>query len=287
MNSVTQSGYPVPAFPAMRSLTQADSALLADLCARHPIRLLTPRLNIDLYGFQGPTLRSWGAFLPDGVTMIGLLFRLNNTMIAVDAEGACSAAFTAIIDAETGVAGIRGSVEVVSGIQAGLKRYTPTDWEDSYFLRLMRPPACPPETLALARRASMDDLDKLAALYAEAGTMYRSRANVATKLVETRVYVVEEPALGRRPVRIASCALLSPEGYDAGLIGGVFTLPAARGKGYAAAVVSALSLALQNDGKLSCLFYENPIAGRVYRRLGFEEYDRWAVLYLAPRQDRR
>lgn len=277
--------HPLSASPVVRPLTDADAPAFADLCARHPLRLLTPRLNIETYGFQGPILRSWGAFTAD--TMVGLLFRLNNTMIAVDADGSCSSVFSAAIDAESAVAGIRGSVEVVSGIQAGMRRYTPTDWEDSYFMRLLHPPACPAETIALARRARPDDIDMLSALYAEAGTMYRSRANVAAKLAETRVFIVEEPALGRRSARIASCALLSPEGNDAALIGGVFTLPAARGKGYAAACVSALSRDVQKDGKLPCLFYENPVAGRIYRRLGFEECGRWAVLYLGSRQERR
>ena len=74
------------------------------------------------------------------------------------------------------------------------------------------------------------------------------------------------------------------EGTDAGLIGGVFTAASARGRGYASACTAALSLDLQRDGKLPCLFYENPAAGRVYRRLGFEEAGQWAVLYLnAPK----
>ena len=270
-----------------RALTPADAPAFAALCARYLTRLLTPRLNIEQYGFQSPVVQSWGAFTSQEREMTGLLYRLNNTMIAVDGDGSCAALFSAVIESESGVAGVRGTVEVVSGIQAGLRSYTPADWEDSYFLRLLRPPAIPPETLALARRATSADLINLAALYAEAGTMYRTRSNVATKLAESRVFVVEEPPLGRRPARIVSTALLNVEGSDAGLIGGVFTLPAARGKGYAAACVGELSLDLQRDKKLPCLFYENPIAGRVYRRMGYEESGRWAVLYLAPRQGTR
>ena len=133
----------------------------------------------------------------------------------------------------------------------------------------------------------MRDIEMLARLYQDAGAMYRSRANVAAKLAESRVFVVEEPALGRRPARIASCALLSPEGSDAGLIGGVYTMPAARNKGYAAACVSALAEDIQRDSKLPVLFYENPVAGSLYRRLGFEECGRWGVLYLGCSQDRR
>src|SRR5690348_17010935 len=136
----------------VRPLTPGDAPAFARLCERHPLRFLTPRLNIEAHGFQGPVLRSWGAFDPAGAEMLGILFRFTNTVVAVDADGACAPAFAAVIDRETGIAGIRGAVETVSGLQAALRRYTPADWEDSFFLRLLRPPACPPETLALARR---------------------------------------------------------------------------------------------------------------------------------------
>lgn len=265
-----------------RPLTSSDAPALERLCMQHPLRFLTPRINIEYYGYDGPVVRSWGAFTTKGAEMVGLLLRFRNTVVAVDADGESAPALAAVIDAESGIAGVRGTIETVSAIQAAVRRYVPTDWEDSYFLRLLHPPDCPPATLALARCAGPGDLDKLAALYAQAGMMYRTRDNVAAKLAETRVFVVEEPAADSRPERIVSCALLNVEGHDAGLIGGVFTLFEARGRGYATACTAALSLDLQRDGKLPCLFYENPVAGGVYRRLGFEDAGRWAVLYLSP-----
>ncbi|HZO89024.1 MAG TPA: GNAT family N-acetyltransferase [Chthonomonadaceae bacterium] len=284
MNPGTSATSERPTPLAVRQLTARDAPAFEALCAREPLRLLTPRMNIEKYGLENPTVRAWGAFAgaaPDA-PMQGVLLRFGNIAIAVDSDGTCGPAFARVIDTDAGVAGVRGAVETVRALRDALRRYTPTDWEDSPFLCLTRPPACPPETLALARRARPDDLDKLAALYAGAGTMYRSRANVAAKLAETRVFVVEEPTTSRRMARIASCALLNVEGRDAGLIGGVYTLPEARGKGYASACTAALSLDLQRDGKLPCLFYENPVAGRVYRRLGFEDAGQWAVLYLSP-----
>jgi len=276
--------------PHVRPLAGSDMPAFLDLCSRHQTRFITPRLNVETYGFDGPVLHAWGAFGSEGSStrgiMLGLLFRLNNTMIAVDADGACSASFCKVIDSELGIAGIRGTAELVSGLRLGIRRYRAAEWEDSYLMKLTRPPACTHERIAIARRASIRDLDMLAQLYQDAGTMYRSRPNVASKLAESRVFVVEEPALGRRAARIAACALLSPEGTDAGLIGGVYTMPAARNKGYAAACVSALAADIQRDGKLPVLFYENPIAGALYRKLGFEECGRWGVLYLGCTQDR-
>ena len=267
---------------AVRPLAATDAPAFRAMCARYPMRTLTPRLNLEAHGFQGSVVRSWGAFNDSSDELFGLLLRYGNTAVAVDRDGSCATAFARIIDQERNIAGVRGSIAIVEGIQALLRRYVPTDWENSYFLILRREPVITQETLAMARQATSADVGMLAELYAGAGAMYRSRANVAAKLVETRVFVVEEPALGKRPRRIASCALLNVEGSDAGLIGGVYTLPSARGKGYAAACTALLCIDLRRAVKLPCLFYENPIAGKVYRRLGFEDASRWGVLYLAP-----
>jgi predicted GNAT family acetyltransferase len=267
---------------AARPLMEADWPAFRAMCGRLPMRTLTPRLNIEVHGFQGPVVRSWGVFDERHEELTGLLLRYGNTAVAVDRDGSCAPAFARIIDSERNIAGVRGSVEVVGGVQALLRRYSPKDWEDSYFLVLRGMPRAPLSGSQVARRAVASDLDRLADLYSGAGAMYRSRSNVAAKLSETRVFVVEEPASGKRPARIASCALLNVEGSDAGLIGGVYTLPSSRGKGYAAACTALLASDLLQDNKTPCLFYENPIAGKVYRRLGFEDASRWAVLYLAP-----
>ncbi len=270
-----------------RPLRETDRGLLDDLFARFPVRFLTPRLNIERYGLDGPVIRAWGATRNSGDSpLYGLMFRLNNTIIAVDANGSCAAAFCRVLDTEIGVAGVRGSIELVEGIRDLVRFYQPGDLERSTCMWLRQPPFIDDVPIEAARRATMGDIDLLSAMYREAGPMYRSRANVAEKLADSRVFVVEEPELGRRAARICSCALLAPEGGDAGLVAGVYTLHAARNRGYAAAVVGALSLDLQKDHKLPVLFYENPIAGRVYSRLGYEPCDDWGVLYLTRRISR-
>jgi uncharacterized protein len=268
-----------------RPLTVADAPAFAALCACDPARFLLPRLNIERHGFDSPGLRVWGAFPADASpAMHGVLMRFTNTLVAADTNGDCGPAFAQIADNESGLAGVRGAAETVQSIAAALRAYVSTDQEESIFMCLLRPPSCAPERLTKARRATCEDLNKLAYLYANAGNMYRSRAGVEAKLTSERVFVVEEPATFRRPDRIVSCALINVEGREAGVIGGVFTLPEARGKGYASACTAALALDLQHDGKMPCLFYENPVAGRVYRNLGFEAAGRWTVLYLASRR---
>jgi uncharacterized protein len=264
----------------IRPLTDEDGDAFARLCAQDYWRYLTLRLNVEAHGLHGPIVRGWGAFWEGSPELAGVMLRYGNTAILADADGATASGFATVIDEEEGIAGVRGTLDVVRAVRRLLRRYAPTGIENSVFMRLACAPYCPSQTLARSRKAGPEDLDLLAELYAGAWSMYRSRSNVAAKLRESRVFVVEEPAAGRQPHRIASCALLNVEGIDAGLIGGVYTLNAARGRGYAAACTAALSLDLLREGKVPCLFYENPVAGRVYERLGFEVMGQWAVLYL-------
>jgi hypothetical protein len=42
--------------------------------------------------------------------------------------------------------------------------------------------------------------------------------------------------------------------------------------------LSSLCRDLLGEGKTLCLFYDNPRAGSVYHRLGFETIDQWLML---------
>ena len=269
----------------LRLLGPGDREAFERLCARDRVRFLTVRLNVEARGLGSAELPAWGVFDADGAALRGIALRHNSTIIAADADGGCGPVFAALVDAEPGLAGARGTRATMQAIRKSLQVYRPGHWDDSICMLLDRPPDCPPERMALARPAVPADLDSLAQLYAGAGIMYRSRVNVAAKLEKRdRVLVIETPLRGGRGRRIVSCALINVEGAEAGLIGGVYTLPEMRGRGYAASCVSALCRDLQADGKTPCLFYENPVAGRLYRRLGFVEVGQWSVLYLAMRR---
>lgn len=268
----------------VRMLDDVDRPAVNAFLRREPLRFLSLRINLEFYGFRSNVVRIWGAASPNTGEVLGMGLRFSNTLILADHEGRSATVFAEWIDSERNLVGVRGTEPTVSLIGQNLQRLAAGDREKSVAMILRRTPFCPPEILSLARPATPDDLDKLAELYGQAGHMYRSRANLELKLRVGRMYVVEEAETFGRPARFAACALLNSEGTDAGLIGGVFTLPDARGKGYASACTAALCRDLQSRGKMPHLFYENPIAGRVYRKLGFEQIDQWGVLYLVNRK---
>ncbi len=237
--------------------------------------MLTSKMHVEGYGIDRPGFPFWGA-QSSGGALIGVAFRLGNTMIVADSDGSCAECFADLIDGGKCLAGARGSLPLLQGLASRLRSVRVSRLELSYLMRLDAPPPPGVASIGETRRATMEDLDPLAALYVTAGPMYRARSNISERLLTGRVFITPEPGATDR---VVSCAVLNVEGASAALLGGVFTTPAWRGRGFAAACTASLSADLQASSILPTLFYENPIAGRVYSRLGYRQCGEWGVLY--------
>ena len=73
-----------------------------------------------------------------------------------------------------------------------------------------------------------------------------------------------------------SMAMTTVERSKFAMVVSVCTRAEYRGRGYAGALMTALCEELEQEGKTAVLFYSNPVAGRIYRALGFEEIGRWS-----------
>ena len=124
------------------------------------------------------------------------------------------------------------------------------------------------------RRGSMTDHSALVQLYADAGGMARTAASVERPLKDTRLWLAEADG------EILSAALTNAEIANAAMIGGVYTPPSQRGRGLSQAVCSALCADLLAVGKQPVLYWDNPAAGRVYRKLGFQARGQWRAVWL-------
>ena len=77
---------------------------------------------------------------------------------------------------------------------------------------------------------------------------------------------------------LVSCAQTTAANSQSAMVSGVATHPGARGRGYASAAVSELCRDAFSSGKTYlCLFYDNPDAGRIYARIGFEPAGQYAI----------
>jgi len=82
----------------------------------------------------------------------------------------------------------------------------------------------------------------------------------------------------REDGQIVACAGTTAENSRSAMVVGVATAPDRRGRGYATRLVSRLCALHQAEGRDTlCLFYDNPAAGSIYRRLGFTDVGTWVM----------
>jgi N-acetylglutamate synthase-like GNAT family acetyltransferase len=161
----------------------------------------------------------------------------------------------------------------VQPILARLERYAVRELHASYYCRLpldtpLPPPAWP------TRQATAADVQALVELYATAGIMRRDADSLRGALQRDHIALTEAGG------KIVSAALTTTETSSAAMIGGVFTPAPWRKRGYASAALTRLCAELLAQGKQPCLFYDNPAAGVIYRRLGFEDIGPWNLVFL-------
>jgi predicted GNAT family acetyltransferase len=79
--------------------------------------------------------------------------------------------------------------------------------------------------------------------------------------------------------RLVATASTSAANSQSAMVVAVATREGYRQNGFATAAVEELCKASLKEGKrFLCLFYDNPKAGRIYRRIGFEECGEYAML---------
>lgn len=76
---------------------------------------------------------------------------------------------------------------------------------------------------------------------------------------------------------IVSSATLTAENSINGMIIGVSTAEKYRRKGYAKVCMNALCKEIIESRKTAILFYNNEDAGKLYKKIGFKEINRWAI----------
>ncbi|MBO3444755.1 GNAT family N-acetyltransferase [Clostridium sp. CCUG 7971] len=88
-----------------------------------------------------------------------------------------------------------------------------------------------------------------------------------------RIYYIEN-----ENKEIVSVAQTAAENSKSAMVVGVATREDYRNKGLLSKCLSRLCNDLLNENKTLCLFYDNPKAGRIYHRLGFETIGKWTML---------
>lgn len=258
----------------IRLLTARDERLLHAWLMHDPLYNLFMVGNLEVLGIDAEGLDFWGEFAPGGA-LIGVAMRYHGGWCFDLGDDCVWDRFAALIDDDPDSQAVNGHPRQVNPIVARLQRYTVHETHASYYCQLPLD-ATLPDPAWPTRHATLDDVDALVELYATAGMMQRDAARIRRTLAGGRIFVTQVEA------QIVSAALTNTEASAAAMIGGVFTPAPWRDRGYASAAMAHLCAELLAEAKQPCLFYDNPAAGIIYRRLGFRDIGPWNLTRLEP-----
>ncbi|HBP37412.1 MAG TPA: hypothetical protein DD640_01465 [Clostridiales bacterium] len=183
------------------------------------------------------------------------------------------------------------NLRILSGKQSVIDRLRPHlpgfKWRNSFLMKLSRadlkdsaaedPP--PPQDVVI-RRTAAGDVPALADFIA--GIAEFSRQGSRAEQVAELQAVVDSGSnhyfIAEHQGQIIADAGTTAENSLSAMVVAVATRPDWRNRGLASRLVSALAADRLSGGReYLCLFYDNPAAGKIYRRLGFQDAGQWAM----------
>lgn len=263
----------------IRLLTESDRAMTKAFLTVAPHSTLYMLGNLEKLGFADPICTFWGDVEPahQGGCLRGVLNRYMTGWTVYGTGAADWAGLASIVDEHpAGASRLQDNPGGIASFLPYLQRYQPIKIEIEEIMVLkpadFRPVAAP--IGVVVRRGTDADLDRLIAFYANAEHMTRSPAAVERPLRDTRLWLAETAG------KLVATALTNAETETLAMIGGVYTPPVARGRGFSQAVCSALCADLMADQKQPVLYWGTPAAGAVYRKLGFCATGQWRSVWL-------
>jgi predicted GNAT family acetyltransferase len=227
--------------------------------------------DIECYGLDDPNLDLW---VEDRGGIAAALLRYYGSFI-VYSPGGSDARHAARIMRDSGFGMLSGRPEYVQPVieQLGLVQ----EMHMNVFMSLLPGSLRPIENGRGSIKVDKDNIDR----HIDGIVALRQRIPEFTMGVNVDA-LREELRRGFRRIFIAaedgqtvSMAMTAVERRQAAMIVSVCTLAEYRGRGYAPALMTALCRELEAEGKTVLLFYNNPVAGRIYSALGFEDIGRW------------
>jgi uncharacterized protein len=131
-------------------------------------------------------------------------------------------------------------------------------------------------TDAEIKAATLEDVDRIIEIRKSIEEFHirgdaRDMLKQAMETKTGRTYYTEDQGV------VTAAVSTTAENSISAMIVGVCTLKDYRRQGLATAIMQKLFKVVLDEGKTLCLFYDNPEAGRIYKRLGFKDIGKWTM----------
>ena len=258
----------------IRRLTKEDHSNCLALLTPYAAENLFIIGDIEAFGYDQPFQKLWGDFSESG-ELRAVLLKYEKNYIPYAAGAFNAKGFAEVISLDTDFLMMSGLKRVTSQIQPHISHSVRSNRE-LFYAKCGSLEKLALDNLENVKTATLSDLEKIHSLHGEidefeSGETVEEKRRNQEKGV-SRTYYIEQDG---KPVSAASTAA---ENSESAMIVGVCTLPNYKRKGYATTCMSKLCYDVLSEGKALCLFYDNPEAGTIYKRIGFQEIEKWMML---------
>jgi uncharacterized protein len=262
----------------IRKLTEKDREAVFELIQEKPAENLFIIGDLEAFGFEEDFQEIWGDFTGNG-NLRAVLLRYNINFIPYAAGDFDVEGFAEIINHHPKVTQLSGLEELTAALIPHLSR-KPMSHRSFYYAKCENDAMLPKDIdLTQVQKATIKDIPRIIKLREQipefSGTPHNldSMKRSMEKGI-ARSFFVEEDG------QVVSGASTTAENTFAGMVVAVCTLKAYKKKGYATKCLTKLSQELLQEDKALCLFYDNPEAGKIYKRLGFVDIGKWTWIKL-------
>jgi predicted GNAT family acetyltransferase len=260
----------------MRQLTENDRAAVLEYVGVEPEVNIFFIGDVENFGVDCAEVSIWA--FGQGAPWDSVVLRYTNDYVVYSRNAGYDAGQVASFLKTKDVGMISGKYEIVARLEA----YFPERRLRSMFLtkcHAVKAGFDTPDGCEI-RALTAGDAETLADLLTgvdEFSASYHDRETTVTKL-RTSLGCGSTCCGAFVDGALVSCAQATAENSKSAMVVGVATRADVRGRGFASAVVSSLCRESFRKGKaFLCLFYDNPAAGRIYNRIGFEPFGKYAL----------
>ncbi|RFU69356.1 GNAT family N-acetyltransferase [Peribacillus saganii] len=257
----------------IRKLKMEDNEKVMAFLGEEPSINLFIIGDIEAFGYEAGFQQLWAQFDDNG-EILAVLLNFYNSFIPYAKNDFDVDGFADIIRSFGDSAALSGKEELVEkfegleGLNLGKKQIT-------FFAECRTAEHLGNDDLEV-KKADISDIDRIIAIR-ETIEEFPARPDsrdMLLKAMETntgRTYYIEENG------EMIAIASTTAENSISAMIVGVCSRAEYRKKGLATAVTQKLVSDVLKEGKTLCLFYDNPGAGRIYKRLGFQDIGMWTM----------
>jgi predicted GNAT family acetyltransferase len=264
----------------IRKLTEADRESVMQLVGREPSLNLFIIGDVENFGFESDFQELWGEFDTADSRLKAVLLRYDGSYLPYAERDFDVQGFAELVLSGKKKEMISGSSPIVNRFAQEISF---TKEKHLYFAELtalLGGGELEAQNHLEVKQAGVEDVEAVCSLidqiqeFGSSGESMRSGMERNLKSRTGRSYFVEQDG------KVIAVASSTAENSLSAMIVGVATHSEYRGQGLASHLVRHLCADLLAEGRTVCLFYDNPVAGAIYKRLGFKDIGQWSMMYL-------